>query len=193
MAGMLKCPWAWGSVLGIAATGLVGYWLGLKSAEHQLAKHGTESDSESEYSESDAGSVSDVESDSDAEDVPPGELKMVLCVRTDLGMNKGKVAAQCCHACLGAYRDAIHTRPTWVKAWLHRGQAKITLKVQSEELMNNVAAAAIEAGLPAYIVEDAGRTQIPAGSRTVLAIGPAPVAALDEITGRNGMFALSLM
>jgi len=34
-----------------------------------------------------------------------------------------------------------------------------------------------------YIVEDAGRTQIAAGSQTVLAIGPAPVKVLEEITG----------
>jgi PTH2 family peptidyl-tRNA hydrolase len=33
------------------------------------------------------------------------------------------------------------------------------------------------------MVADAGRTQIAAGSRTVLAIGPAPNAALNEITG----------
>jgi peptidyl-tRNA hydrolase len=40
-----------------------------------------------------------------------------------------------------------------------------------------------EAGLITHIIVDAGRTQIEAGSRTVLAIGPAPVAALDAVTG----------
>ena len=39
------------------------------------------------------------------------------------------------------------------------------------------------AGLITYQVEDAGRTQIAAGSRTVLAIGPAPVKEVDQITG----------
>ncbi|KAJ3278726.1 Peptidyl-tRNA hydrolase protein 2, mitochondrial, partial [Rhizoclosmatium sp. JEL0117] len=34
----------------------------------------------------------------------PGEWKMVLLVRTDLDMGKGKAAAQCCHATLAAYR-----------------------------------------------------------------------------------------
>jgi len=33
-----------------------------------------------------------------------------------------------------------------------------------------------------YVVEDAGRTQIAAGSKTVLAIGPAPVSSLDKFT-----------
>ena len=34
-----------------------------------------------------------------------------------------------------------------------------------------------------YIVHDAGRTQIAAGSQTVLAIGPAPKSEIDQITG----------
>jgi peptidyl-tRNA hydrolase len=40
---------------------------------------------------------------------------------------------------------------------------------------------------------DAGRTQIEAGSQTVLAIGPAPVESIDRITGRDGAIPLSLM
>ncbi len=38
-------------------------------------------------------------------------------------------------------------------------------------------------GLNTYIVHDAGRTQIPAGSQTVLAIGPAPKSLIDQVTG----------
>lgn len=30
-----------------------------------------------------------------------GEIKLVLCVRTDLKMSVGKIVAQCCHATLG--------------------------------------------------------------------------------------------
>ena len=40
-----------------------------------------------------------------------------------------------------------------------------------------------KAGLPAYLVADAGRTQVAPGSKTVLAIGPGPKSALDAITG----------
>jgi PTH2 family peptidyl-tRNA hydrolase len=38
-------------------------------------------------------------------------------------------------------------------------------------------------GLPFYVVADAGRTQIAAGSRTVCAIGPGPVSLINECTG----------
>ena len=33
------------------------------------------------------------------------EMKMVLVVRQDLKMGKGKAAAQCCHATLAAYKS----------------------------------------------------------------------------------------
>ena len=40
-----------------------------------------------------------------------------------------------------------------------------------------------EEGMFTYLVIDAGRTQIAPGSRTVLAIGPAPKQLVDKITG----------
>lgn len=43
--------------------------------------------------------------------------------------------------------------------------------------------AAQEAELPWFVVADAGRTQIAAGSKTVIAIGPAPKSYIDNITG----------
>lgn len=57
------------------------------------------------------------------------------------------------------------------------------MKVANEQEMAGLAAKAQAAGLLSYIVHDAGRTQIAAGSQTVLAIGPAPKSAVDAITG----------
>ena len=37
--------------------------------------------------------------------------------------------------------------------------------------------------VPSYIVRDAGRTQVAAGSETVIAIGPAPEELVNSITG----------
>ncbi len=37
-------------------------------------------------------------------------------------------------------------------------------------------------GIPVYLVEDAGRTQIAAGSQTVLGMGPAPVRVFEDVT-----------
>jgi peptidyl-tRNA hydrolase, PTH2 family len=120
-------------------------------------------------------------------------LKMVLCVRTDLGMKKGKMMAQCCHAAVGALMKGEHAAPKLCKKFHRTGSAKIALKCPSEDTMNGIRDAARELKLISYVVCDAGRTQIAAGSRTVIAIGPGPVSEIDKITGRNGLFPLSLM
>jgi peptidyl-tRNA hydrolase len=50
-------------------------------------------------------------------------------------------------------------------------------------LQAELAHKALQSGLPCYIVHDAGRTQIAAGSQTVLAIGPGYKSDIDRITG----------
>jgi PTH2 family peptidyl-tRNA hydrolase len=62
-----------------------------------------------------------------------GEFKMVLVIRTDLGMSKGKVAAQCCHAAVGCYKKLSKTNPEILRHWERLGQAKITLKCNNEQ------------------------------------------------------------
>jgi hypothetical protein len=62
--------------------------------------------------------------------------KMVLLIRTDLQMSKGKVAAQCSHATLAAYKSSLKGskhQTDWLKRWETEGQAKITLKVENED------------------------------------------------------------
>ena len=108
--------------------------------------------------------------------------KMVLCVNTSLTMGKGKIAAQCCHAAVGCYKRARRSIPKAVTAWEHTGCAKIATKCPTQEEMEEIAVKAIEKGIPVYLVEDAGRTQIAPGSKTVLGLGPAPVAVFEGIS-----------
>ena len=96
---------------------------------------------------------------------------------------QGKVAAQCGHATLGAYIISKSRCPSALRTWSTFGQAKIAVKIENEDAMYAVREAAQKAGLVTYIVADAGRTQIAAGSETVLAIGPAPESILKTITG----------
>ena len=37
--------------------------------------------------------------------------------------------------------------------------------------------------IAAYLIEDAGHTEIPAGTKTVLGLGPAPSNIIDQVTG----------
>jgi len=113
---------------------------------------------------------------------PRGEYKMVLVVRNDLKMGKGKIGAQCGHASVGAYQKAMDLNPSLVQRWNESGCAKICVRVESETDLKNLRKGANLRGLNYYLVHDAGRTQIAAGSVTVLAIGPALVQDVDIIT-----------
>ncbi|KAI0757233.1 peptidyl-tRNA hydrolase PTH2-domain-containing protein [Daedaleopsis nitida] len=133
------------------------------------------------------------DSDSEGEDVADGDLsavnpglfepcKLVLIVRTDLGMSSGKIAAQ--HATLACYKALQKTNPSLLRHWERTGQAKIALKANSEDELLELEAVAKSLNLAARSILDAGRTQIAAGSRTVLGIGPGPVELVNRVTGK---------
>ncbi|KAG0124108.1 peptidyl-tRNA hydrolase PTH2-domain-containing protein [Tuber indicum] len=119
------------------------------------------------------------------------DCKMVFVVRTDLSMTKGKIAAQCGHATLMCYKSVREHAPGILERWERLGQAKIALKcsggeeggLDGEEELETLAGVAASLGVVAGIVRDAGRTQIKAGSATVLGVGPAPRSIVDQITG----------
>lgn len=118
-----------------------------------------------------------------ADSAPRGDYKMVLVVRNDLKMGKGKIGAQCGHASVGAYQDGMKRNKAVMRRWENSGCAKICLKVESETDLMNIRRGASVRNLNFYLVHDAGRTQIAAGSATVLAIGPALVDEIDTLTG----------
>lgn len=95
------------------------------------------------------------------------------------------MAAQAGHAAVGAYAALVDAGDAagWGAAWRRRGEAKIALAVGSEGEIRTLEAAGKRAGVGVYVVVDAGRTQIAAGSVTVLAVGPAPVEMVNKVTG----------
>ncbi|WFD46330.1 aminoacyl-tRNA hydrolase [Malassezia furfur] len=97
-------------------------------------------------------------------------------------MDKGKIAAQCGHATLAAYRLAKRITPRYVQTWQRLGQTKIAIKVPNEEGLQSLAEAAKSLGVAARIIQDAGRTQVEPGSRTVIGLGPAPISVMDQLT-----------
>ena len=67
---------------------------------------------------------------SDSSDSDEGDYyKLVLIIRSDLKMGKGKVAAQCAHAAVTAYKQA-RNHPNILRNWERCGQTKITLRVR---------------------------------------------------------------
>ncbi|EDR21733.1 peptidyl-tRNA hydrolase 2, mitochondrial precursor, putative [Entamoeba dispar SAW760] len=112
------------------------------------------------------------------------EYKMVLLVRKDLKMQKGKIAAQCGHAAVGCVLKAQKYDPISLNTWRYYGQAKIALVVDNLEQLEQLEKKAEKSNLITKKICDAGRTQVEPGSITVLGIGPAPVSVLDQITGK---------
>ncbi|KAK3387235.1 peptidyl-tRNA hydrolase PTH2-domain-containing protein [Podospora didyma] len=127
-----------------------------------------------------------------AVDLSNEECKLVLVVRTDLGMTKGKIAAQCGHATLACYKTLLHAAQKegqhsaaarLLRQWERMGQAKIAVQIKGENEMLELMGKAHSLGITAEVIQDAGRTQIESGSRTVLGIGPAPKSEVNKITG----------
>lgn len=57
------------------------------------------------------------------------------------------------------------------------------MQAKSEEELLTLMGRARSLGLTAEVIQDAGRTQIDPGSRTVLGVGPAPRSLVDQVTG----------
>lgn len=111
-----------------------------------------------------------------------GDIKQVIVVRTDLGMGKGKIAAQVGHACVLGAEHVRKSNPEWFNKWW-MGQEKVVLKVEGIKELDEIKKAAIDLGLPWSEVTDAGHTQIAPGTTTCISIGPAPEELVDKITG----------
>ncbi|KAL2556445.1 Peptidyl-tRNA hydrolase II (PTH2) family protein [Forsythia ovata] len=110
------------------------------------------------------------------------DFKMVLVVRNDLKMGKGKIAAQCSHATLGLYKKLVNRAPKSLNRWEMCGQVKVVVKIESEDDMLVLQERAKSLNLQTHITIDAGRTQIAPNSRTVMAVlGPADM--VDNVTG----------
>jgi PTH2 family peptidyl-tRNA hydrolase len=107
-------------------------------------------------------------------------MKQAIVVRTDIGMGKGKTAAQAAHASLQAYERA---GPDAQRAWKDGGQKKVVLKVRSEPAIHELADQARREGLPHAVISDAGHTQLEPGTVTAFAVGPAEENLVDRVTG----------
>ena len=113
---------------------------------------------------------------------------MTLVIRKDLDMRPGKVAAQCTHAALGACYQKLESKK--VKAFLKDSNSRraIVLRVNNLAELEDVNARALAAGLNTYIQVDAGLTQVPDDSSTVLAIGPDDPERIHAVTNTLKLF-----
>jgi len=103
-------------------------------------------------------------------------------------MEKGKIAAQCCHAAVECAELCKTQRPKEYHTWRRSGMAKVVVKCNSEAELLSLERKGREAGLITSLIQDAGRTQIAPGSITVCGFGPDTVAKVDEVTGHLKLY-----
>lgn len=133
------------------------------------------------------------------------KAKMMIVMRRDLKMRKGKIAAQSGHACVEAVLMALIKENrmndfkitsngmslknvkkinTPLSDWFQYGCAKVCVYVDSEEELLDIEKKANERGIIAATITDAGLTEfhgIP--TKTCLALEPLPAEIADELTG----------
>ena len=114
------------------------------------------------------------------------KYKQVIILRVDVGMSKGKLAAQAAHASLEAALKAMQRDKVFkeglFEAWRKEGAKKVVLKVESVEALRKIRDMATQANLINALIRDAGLTEVPAGTITALAIGPDEEKKIDKIT-----------
>lgn len=112
------------------------------------------------------------------------EYKMVLVTRSDLSLSPGKLAVQVAHAAVACTLLTKKDKPEWFSKWQREGAKKVVVKVERLEEFLPLKEKAESLGILTDIVTDAGLTEIPEGTETILGIGPAPSNLIDQVTGQ---------
>lgn len=113
---------------------------------------------------------------------------MVILARKDLKLSPGKLAAQVGHAAVDATLKAKRHQPDVFEEWLEGGQKKVVLKAAGLQELHEIKLVAEKAGLTTALIIDAGHTELPAGTTTVLAVGPGKETDVDRVTGHLALF-----
>ena len=111
------------------------------------------------------------------------EYKMVIVTRKDLKLSPGKLAAQVAHAAVFCALETKKKNLKWFRKWMSQGGKKAIVKVEGVDDFYLIKRKANELKLSAFIVSDAGHTEVPEGTITVLGVGPGPDNLIDQITG----------
>jgi PTH2 family peptidyl-tRNA hydrolase len=119
--------------------------------------------------------------------------KQVIVLRKDLNMRKGKMIAQGAHASMATVLNSMFKNgDSWelkllpdeaMSDWLMGKFTKICVSVESEEELMEIYQSALDAGLRAAIITDAGLTEfngVP--TKTAVCIGPNWAKEIDTVT-----------
>src|SRR5271167_993311 len=96
--------------------------------------------------------------------------KLYLIVNSSLKMKPGKIVAQTGHAIVSIISHLENKPSSEYKDWLNHGQPIITKKCAQEDMLKllDLYQYSAQKYVKCFPVHDAGKTQVPAGSLTVI-------------------------
>ncbi|MDP6155984.1 MAG: peptidyl-tRNA hydrolase Pth2 [Candidatus Thermoplasmatota archaeon] len=111
------------------------------------------------------------------------KYKLVVAVRRDLGLSKGKTAVQVAHAAVSCALAAQKQYPKITEEWLGEGQRKVVVRVPGVKEIFELKRLASKMDIVNYVVADAGLTEVEPGTITCIGLGPDKESLLDPFTG----------
>ena len=123
-------------------------------------------------------------------------VKMMIVMRRDLHMRKGKIAAQAGHACVEALlrvQEKAHSgdreREARLKNWLDTGEAKVCVYLDGEEALLELHESLEAHGWISALIQDAGHTEFH-GEPTFTCLGIEPLESeiVDAYTGELPLY-----
>lgn len=106
-------------------------------------------------------------------------MKLVVLVRMDLKMPKGKLAVQCSHASVDCVLNSDKRK---VALWCDESAKKVVLKVKNLAELKRFKRLTDKEGLVNSVIKDAGKTVFGKSTVTCLGIGPDSESKIDKIT-----------
>ncbi|MFW9924547.1 MAG: aminoacyl-tRNA hydrolase [Candidatus Thorarchaeota archaeon] len=108
--------------------------------------------------------------------------KMVIGIRTDLGISKGKAAVLASQVAVLCSEEAKKSKIDWLKHWFSEGQKKVVVQIPSHEEMINLHKKAQQYNFSCAIIENLKIIDYLRDSILAIAIGPAPNDKIDKLT-----------
>lgn len=95
-------------------------------------------------------------------------------------MKPGKISAQIAHGSLNCYLKMLKYKPEQQQEWEQNGR-KVRLFVTDSKNFDSLYDHLCDSELIYKMIRDAGRTQIEAGSKTVIGVGPEKTKSFEPI------------
>lgn len=106
--------------------------------------------------------------------------KMIIIVRNDLKLPKGKLAVQASHAAVDCALKAYRNNKPVLDEWREEGAKKVLLKVDKLDSLFYFKTIFDQKQITTSLIRDAGKTVLEPGTITVLGAGPEKEEVLDK-------------